>query len=103
MSIRTPEQIADEILNAPIPLGSTSERLFPVTRTQLRPLLEQAAREAQTRPDFKPEVTGEFRASWEAIERGEECLDVECTDGNTIRVTTDQARRILAMLSTEAQ
>lgn len=94
--MRTPEQIADAI---------ERDYAYRAPETyRFRDLLIQAAREAQTAPDFEPEgVPDKFRDLYnDNMPRVSSCMWFAIPGEQPIHVDDDQARRILAMLSTEA-
>ena len=108
---RTPEQIADAIVQ------EHHGEQFASTRDMdtpwigfVRTAATQAAREAQTAPDFKPEGGFDYyRQQWQYLTGArDDSLRLRITGSDDtgtfhLTITPDQARRILAMLSTESE
>ena len=101
--MRSPEEIADSVIAE---YDIEGERLDP---SQVLAVLAEGIREAQTAPDFKP--AGEYdyyRKQYEKITGGIDGLSLKIEGEGSHRthwlsVSDDQARRILAMLSTESE
>ena len=104
---RTPEQIADAIVSA---MDIDHRAIGDITDDDVYQAALLAAREAQTPIDFKPgDEFNYYRQQWQYLTGAlDDSLRLRITgsDGTATKhltISPDQARRILAMLSTESE
>jgi hypothetical protein len=96
----TPEQIAENVVSNYLAGGENNE---PLERIELLTICRNAAEQARAVPDFKPEGEHDYyRDAYfgSMTTHGYAYLSIPSTP--PIHLGDDQARRILAMLSTEA-
>ena len=102
---RSPEQIADEIMDDPHKTG-INWNLYSPNREQVSDMITRGIREVQTTPDFKPDSeSDDWRDDWDRFKHSSApTISITSEDGEytDFTISSDNLRRFLAMLSTES-